>query len=100
MGFIMNPVTTTGFQSTSEKNQNSGYLGISSEGNVSIPKELTVVGKFGANGAAPVAKATDCGTSNTGLTITLLTEVAGAINTDRTKLNEIRECLRKAGMMA
>jgi len=57
-------------------------------------------GKVSFNGAAPPTQASDCGSSNTGLTIALLTEVAGAINTDRTKLNEIRTCLRNHGMMA
>jgi hypothetical protein len=52
-----------------------------------------------SNPYTPV-KAADTGTANASLTITLLTEVAGAINADRTKLNEIRECLRKAGLMA
>jgi hypothetical protein len=100
MGLIFNPAGAAGLQLTSEKNQSGGYLGISSEGNVSVPKELKVEGKFAVNGAVPVAKATDCGTSNTGLTITLITEVAAAISTDRTKLNEIRTCLRNAGLMA
>jgi len=99
MGTISNP-PSSGLQPTSEKNQNGGYLGIDAEGNVAVPKELKIAGKIGLNGATPVAKATDCGTSNTGLSITLLTEVAGAINADRTKLNEIRECLRKVGLMS
>jgi len=57
-------------------------------------------GKVAFNNVAPATQANDCGSSNTGLTISLLTEVAGAINTDRTKLNEIRKCLRDHGLMA
>ena len=45
-------------------------------------------------------KAVDVGTSNTTVSITLLTEVAGLIKTDREKLNAIRECLQKAGLMS
>lgn len=45
-------------------------------------------------------KAADMGTSNTTVSITLLTEVANFVKTDREKLNAIRECLQKAGLMS
>lgn len=98
MGSISNPSSSG--QSVAEKGQNNGYLGIGSEGQVTIPGTLTVVGKTGINNLTPPTKSADCGTSNTSLSVTLLTEVAPAINADRTKLNEIRTCLRNHGLMA
>ena len=46
------------------------------------------------------AKAADMGSSNTALSITLLTEVVPAIKTDREKLNAIRTVLQNAGLMS
>lgn len=53
-----------------------------------------------SNPYSPPAKAADVGASNTTVSITLLTEVANFIKTDREKLNAIRECLQKAGLMS
>lgn len=50
-------------------------------------------------GPAP-AKAADMGSSDTELSIALLTEVAPAITADREKLNAIRTALQNAGLMA
>lgn len=71
-----------------------------SEGNLTTPKDLTVAGKFAANGATPQAKVADIGALNASLSLALLPEVVTALNATNKAINEIRTCLRGVGLMA
>lgn len=58
------------------------------------------VGKAGFHNIAPVAQSTDSGAANTSVSISLLTEVAAAINAQASIINAQRKCLRDHGLMA
>lgn len=58
------------------------------------------VGKAGFHNTAPVVQSSDSGAANTSVSITLLTEVAGAINAQAAIINAQRKCLRDHGLMA
>ncbi len=58
------------------------------------------VGKVGFHNATPVVQSIDSGAANTSVSITLLTEVAAAINAQATIINAQRKCLRDHGLMA
>lgn len=85
MGFIMN--------SSSGVAQNS-------EGSATVPKDLKVEGKFAANGATPVGKATTVSTLSTTLSLALLTEVVTALNSTNKVVNEQATILKNAGLMS
>jgi hypothetical protein len=99
MAFVSNPsaqASTSGLQPTSEKNQNSGYVGIGSSGEVSMG------GKIGFNGATPVGKAVTIGAAQTGASISLVEvlTIKAPINDHAAKIDAIVECLKKVGLMA
>ncbi len=98
MGFVSNPgaqASTSGLQPTSEKNQNSGYVGLGASGEATIP------GKVGFNGAAPVGKATTIGAAQTGASVSLVEvlTIKAPINDHAAKIDAIVECLKKVGLM-
>lgn len=82
---------------------------ISGNGSVTKAGVLTVtgatgdfkgVGKFGVHNTAPASQNADTGTANEAVVITLLTEVAGALNAQALHINDLRKCLRDHGLMA
>lgn len=98
MAAISNPSPPNGsanMQPKAEKDQNSGYVGIGSEGQVSVS------GKIGFNGATPVGKYAHPGSATTGVSISLLDvlTIKSPINDHATKIDAITECLKKAGLM-
>lgn len=98
MAAISNPSAPNGsanMQPKAEKNQNSGYVGIGSEG------QVAVTGKVGFNGVTPVGKATNPGVATTGAAISLLDvlTVKSPVNDHAAKIDAITECLKKAGLM-
>lgn len=58
------------------------------------------IGKVGFHNTAPVSQSSDSGAANTSVSISLLTEVAAAINTQAVIINAQRKCLRDHGLMA
>lgn len=75
-------------------------LGANAEGNTTAPKDLKVEGKFGANGATPVGKATAVSTLSTTLSLALLAEVVTALNATNKVINEQATILKNAGLMS
>jgi hypothetical protein len=85
MGFIMNP----------------GTLAASGGGATTVPGNLAVTGKFGANGATPVGKATAVSSLNASLsTGILLTETVTQLNATNKVVNELSTILKNAGLLA
>lgn len=81
----------------------SGDATISKEGVITVLSsagDFKNVGKVGFHNATPVAKSTDSGLANVSVSITLLTQVAGAINAQAEIINAQRKCLRDHGLMA
>jgi hypothetical protein len=109
MASVSNPVAGTslaGMQPTSEKDKNSGYLGVGSEGQVSVTGAFaTATGqKVGFYGVTPTARpAAYTQTYNTAarthaeeelatnLSIALLTEVAPILNKQNKAINELKK---------
>lgn len=98
MAVISNPALngSANMQPKAEKDQNSGYVGIGSEG------QVTLAGKVGFNGVTPVGKATDSGASATGISVSLVEALSinTPLNNHAAQINAIRKCLRDAGLMA
>lgn len=90
------PNGSANMQPKAEKDQNSGYLGVGSEG------QVAVTGKIGFNGVTPVGKASNPGSAATGASISLLDvlTVKSPINDHATKIDALTECLKKAGLMS
>lgn len=85
MGFIMNPAS----------------LAAASGGTTTVPNDLAVTGKFGANGATPVGKATTVASLNSSLsTGILLTETVTQLNATNKVVNELSAILKNAGLMS
>jgi hypothetical protein len=93
-----------GAELASARDQKSGYVGIDSNGDSGIIRNLKVEGKVGFNGAAPVGKPTaytqTFGTSSrthvegemsTTIVISLLTEVAAIMNAQNKCINELKK---------
>jgi len=99
MGMVMNPGGTSNgatYQPKSEKNANSGYVGIGSAG------EVSVTGKVGFNGNTPQGKASALTASDTGASLSLvdiLTFKASTAN-HAARIDAIYDCLKKVGLMA
>lgn len=81
----------------------SGDATISKTGAITVLSsagDFKNVGKAGFHNVAPVAQSTDSGAANASVSITLLTEVAAAINAQAAIINAQRKCLRDHGLMA
>jgi len=89
------PTSIAGLQPTSEKNQSNGYVGIGSEG------QVTLGGKFGVNGATAIGKAATVGSAQTGASVSLVDvlTIKAPINDHAAKIDAIVECLKKVGLM-
>jgi len=110
MSMVFNPpsAASMGAQSSSAKDQKSGYVGIDSNGDSAIIRDFKVEGKAGFNGAAPVAKTSaytqTYGTASrshveealaTNLSLTLVTEVVPVLNAQNKCINELKKLVNQ-----